>query len=91
MVFEDDYHKRMREIMSVYYWNGGGKIRKQIYDRTRKYDIPRSAYEHLETPEEQLAEIEVLAKAVKARRKSERDYSRASASDSDPVNSSSNV
>lgn len=91
MVFEDDYHKRMREIMSVYYWNGGGKIRKQIYDRTRKYNIPRSAYQHLETPEEQLAEIEALARIVKEHRKSERDYSRAFASDSEPVSSNSNV
>ena len=93
MVLEDEYHQRMREIMSTYYWEGGGKIRKQIYDRTRKYDIARSAYEHLETPEEQLAEIERLAVVEKEKRRLARAHSRASARDSvsPAVSSSSKV
>ena len=38
MDLEDEYHQRMREIMSTYYWEGGGKIRKQqISDNHRDF------------------------------------------------------
>ena len=90
MVYEDDYHKKMRAFMIDYYHNRGGKIRKRLYDLCSRYNILKSRYKHLPTLEEQLDLVQAIAKVEKSSRFLKRTQDRAAQRASQFVSSNSN-
>ena len=90
MVFDDDYHKKMRDFMFTYYHQRGGKTRKKLYDLCKRYNILKSRYKHLPTLVEQLDLVQAIAKVEKSSRCLKRTQDRAAQRASQLVSSNSN-
>lgn len=64
-VFEDEFHKQMRERMTHNYYFKGGKERAQIRKYLSRYKLDKSYLEGCTTHEEKLAKMIAYAEARK--------------------------
>jgi len=63
--------------MRVYYHERGGQGKKALYDRVKRYNIPKDKYRHLSTTAEQFAVVNNIVEETKRLKKMQRNHSRA--------------
>ena len=64
-MFQDEFHKTMRELMKNNYYLHGGKERSQIRKYLSRYELDKSFLLDCETHEEKLAKLKAYAESIK--------------------------
>ena len=64
-VFEDEFHKQMRERMTHNYYFQGGKERAQVRKYLSRYNLDKSFLLDCTTIEEKISKLKAYAESIK--------------------------